>query len=286
MVIESSREKAVSPWQSQAVRIVAVKAEIPGVETYRLKFVDQGVEDAYSICPGQFNMLYMPGYGESAISASGYDDQNRELLQTVRAAGNVTRALSRLNVGDELGLRGPFGQGWPMEVAWGGHLILIAGGLGFAPIRSAIEAAIRHRTQFEQISILAGARSPDQLLYQDQYEQWKAAGAELRLTVDRATSQWNGNVGIVPLLVDRLKISNPATTTVMMCGPEVMMWYTAKSAIEQGISVERIWLSMERNMNCAIGHCGHCQFGPAFICKDGPVLRYDQIASYLKIKGL
>lgn len=286
MAVETTREKSVSPWQSQAVRIVAVKAEIPGVKTYRLRFVDQDVEDAYSICSGQFNMLYMPGYGESAISVSGYDDQNKELLQTVRAAGNVTRALSRLNVGDELGLRGPFGQGWPMEVARGDHLILIAGGLGFAPIRSAIEAAVRHRNEFEQISILAGARSPDQLLYRDQYEQWKAAGVELRLTVDRATSQWNGNVGIVPLLVDRLKISNPATTTVMMCGPEVMMWYTAKSAIEQGIPVDRIWLSMERNMNCAIGHCGHCQFGPAFICKDGPVLRYDKIASYLKIKGL
>ncbi len=286
MVVESSKEKSVSPWQIEAVRILAVTAEIPGVKTYRLKFVDQDVEDAYSICPGEFNMLYMPGYGESAISVSGYDDQSKELLQTVRAAGNVTRALSRLNVGDELGLRGPFGQGWPMESARGDHLILIAGGLGFAPIRSAIEAAIRHRTEFAQISILAGARSPEQLLFRDQYEQWKAAGAELRLTVDRATSQWNGNVGIVPLLVDRLKIPNPAKTTVMMCGPEVMMWYTAKSAIEQGIAVDRIWLSMERNMNCAIGHCGHCQFGPAFICKDGPVLRYDKIASYLKIKGL
>ncbi len=286
MPAESLREKIVSPWQIHPVRIVAAKAEVPGVITYRLKFVDQNVEDAYSVSPGQFNMLYMPGYGESAISVSGYDEQNRELLQTVRVAGNVTRALSRLNVGDELGLRGPFGQGWPMKAAQGGHLVLIAGGLGFAPIRSAIEAAICHRGRYEKISILAGARSPDQLLYREQYEQWKAAQVELRLTVDRATPQWNGNVGVVPLLVDRLKISNPATATVMVCGPEVMMWYTVKSAIEQNISVERIWLSMERNMNCAIGHCGHCQFGPAFICKDGPVLRYDRIASYLKIKGL
>lgn len=286
MVVESSRVKSVSPWQTHPVRITAAKAEIPGVITYRLKFVDRGVEDTFSVCPGQFNMLYVPGYGESAISVSGYDEQNRELLHTVRVAGNVTRALSRLNAGDELGLRGPFGQGWPMKAAQGGHLVLIAGGLGFAPIRSAIEAAIRDHTRYEKISILAGARSPDQLLYPDQYEQWKAAGVELRLTVDRATSKWNGHVGVVPLLVDRLKISDPEKTTVMVCGPEVMMWYTAKSAIEQGIPVDRIWLSMERNMNCAIGHCGHCQFGPSFICKDGPVLRYDRIASYLKIKGL
>ncbi|MBL4883537.1 MAG: FAD/NAD(P)-binding protein [Planctomycetaceae bacterium] len=286
MVVELSAVKSVSPWQTHSVRIVSVKAEIPGVMTYRLKFVDQAVGNSFTVEPGQFNMLYLPGYGESAISVSGYDPENNELLHTVRAAGNVTRALSRLVVGDELGLRGPFGQGWPMETARDGHLVLIAGGLGFAPICSAIETAVQQSSRYRRISILAGARSPDQLLYGQQYNLWKAAGAELRLTVDRATSQWSGNVGVVPLLVNRIEISDPATTTVMMCGPEMMMWYTAKAATERNIPAENIWLSMERNMNCAIGHCGHCQFGPAFICKDGPVLRYDKIASYLKIKGL
>ena len=286
MVTASSIVKSVSPWQTHSVRIVDAQAEIPGVVTYRLKFVDQAVGNSFSIEPGQFNMLYVPGYGESAISISRYDQKKKELLHTVRAAGNVTRALTRLNVGDELGLRGPFGEGWPMETAQRGHLVLIAGGLGFAPICSAIEAAIQQKSRFKQISILAGARSPDQLLYGQRYELWKAAGAELRLTVDRATSQWAGNVGVVPLLVNRLNISDPATTTVMMCGPEVMMWYTARAALDRNIPAENIWLSMERNMNCAIGHCGHCQFGPAFVCKDGPVLRYDKIASYLTIKGL
>ena len=277
---------ASNPWLSHPVRIAEVASEIAGAATYHLAFIEPSTGASYRFRPGQFNMLYLPGVGESAISLSA-DPRSRETwAHTIRVAGNVTAALARLGPGDTLGLRGPFGAGWPLEEAIGKHVILIAGGIGLAPLRPAICHLLDNCQDYRSLTLLYGARTPDGLLYPQEYAGWTQRGLEIRTTVDRVEAGWAGNVGVVPLLLDRMRLPEPKQTCVMICGPEVMMWYAAKSALEQNIPRENLWLSMERNMQCAIGLCGHCQFGPAFICKDGPVFRYDALAPFLPVEGL
>ena len=286
MTVLQSCTPASNPWQAATVRIAGIDEEIPGVATYHLEFVDLAVGRSYQCQPGQFNMLYLPGIGESAISVSGPASAQGRWPHTVRVAGNVTGALSKLGRDGQLGLRGPFGSGWPMEECAGRDVVLVAGGIGLAPVRPVIEAILAQPQLHGQLTLLCGARSPEQLLYPSQYDSWRRAGARVETTVDRAMTSWRGNVGVVPLLIDRLSLPNPAGTVFFVCGPDVMMWYAVKSARQLGVPPENIWLNMERNMNCAVGLCGHCQYGPAFICKDGPVLRYDRMSPFLTVKDL
>lgn len=275
-----------NPWLSHSVRIARVTEEIAGVATYHLSFADPATAASYEFRPGQFNMLYLPGVGESAISLSA-DPRSRDTwAHTIRVAGNVTGTLARLGQGGTLGLRGPFGTSWPLDTAVGCHVILVAGGIGLAPLRPAIYHLLDQRDHYSSLTLLYGGRTPDGLLYMQELPEWTRRGLDIRTTVDRAGPGWSGNVGVVPLLLDRLSLAEPARTQVLICGPEVMMWYTAKSALERGIPRENLWLSMERNMQCAVGLCGHCQFGPTFICKDGPVFRYDALAPFLQVEGL
>lgn len=276
---------SLDPWLAHTVRIADITDEIADVATYHLEFVDPDIGKSFTFRPGQFNMLYLPGVGEAAISISSDPAQRGTLDHTVRIAGNVTGELARAGDGATFGLRGPFGSAWPIEEALGGDVVIVTGGIGLAPFRPAIYELLDRKNEIGQLTLLYGARNPFGMLYTNEYDDWRTRGLDVNTTVDRASPGWDGNVGVVPQLLDRMPLSDPATTTVMCCGPEVMMWYTARSALGRGIPPERIWISLERNMNCAIGLCGHCQFGSTFVCKDGPVLRYDRVASLLRMEG-
>jgi NAD(P)H-flavin reductase len=275
-----------NPWQSDAVVVRETIAEAPGVISYRLAFQDEGRAAAFRFRPGQFGMLYMPGVGESPIGISGCCQRERTWSFTVRAAGNTTRALAGLRAGDTLGLRGPFGSAWPLDQCAGADVVIVAGGLGLPPLRPVIHEAIENRGSYGRVTLIYGSRTPDTLIYATEYDAWSRQGIDVQTTVDRAELGWTGNVGVVPLLLDRLQPLVPERTIVFTCGPEVMMRYTVRSAVARGIPTQRIWASMERNMQCAIGLCGHCQFGPEFICKDGPVFRYDRIEPWLAVEAL
>lgn len=273
-------------WHADEVRIVGVKAEIDGVATYRLEVVDPGRRDTFRFRPGQFNMLYLPGVGEAAISISSDPAEHPSLDHTIKVVGNVTAELARQPVGATFGLRGPFGSAWPVEDCQGDDLIVIAGGIGLAPLRPVIYAVLRERSEFGAVTLLHGARNSAGLLYPDEYDEWINGGCDVRVTVDQGTPNWSGHVGLVTALLDDLTIAEPQRTSVFCCGPEVMMWHAARAAERRGIPTSQIWVSLERNMNCAIGLCGHCQFGPSFICKDGPVLRFDHVAPLMPIQQL
>ena len=275
-----------NPWFTHTVRIADLIDETEGVATYHLTMTDGNSASAYEFVPGQFNMLYLPGVGESAISMSGDPARKDGWIHTVRVAGNVTKTLARLERGDTLGLRGPFGAGWPVAELVGNDVVIVAGGLGMAPLRPLVYYLINHREQFGKIWLILGARTSDGLLYPSEYADWQKHDLEVILTVDRATADWNGHVGVVTQLIDRLQLPRPEQTQMVTCGPEVMMKYAAMSGLRLGIDAERIWVSMERNMQCAAGLCGHCQLGPEFICKDGPVVRYDRIRPYLFVEQL
>ncbi len=275
-----------NPWLAHTVQIDNITPEVEGVATYHLVFQDQHNRAAYRFSPGQFNMLYLPGAGEIAISISD-DPRNQEsCAHTVREAGNVTRTLAGMKAGDTLGLRGPFGTGWPLAECIGHDVILVAGGIGLAPLRPAIYALLRHHRQFGRLHLLYGARSPDSMLYTDEYDAWSQAGLNVHTTVDRSGPGWLGNVGVVTLLLDRLQTFAARNTVLLCCGPEVMMRFTATAAMNRGLDASRIWISMERNMQCAVGLCGHCQLGPDFVCKDGPVFPYDRMSRFMDVDGL
>lgn len=276
---------SANPWLAHVAVIEAIQAEIDLVATYQLRFVDTNIARVYRFQPGQFNMLYIPGCGESAISHSGSPMLNGEtMFHTIRFVGRVTDAIAKLRVGDTLGVRGPFGSAWPMERCSGRDVVVIAGGIGLAPLRPALYAFMEHREDFGRIVLLYGSRSPELLLYADELDSWQKHGIEIQVTVDRATESWQGAVGVVPLLLDRLAGLQADRTELVMCGPEVMMHYCALSALKRNIPKESIWLSIERNMQCAVGLCGHCQLGPMFVCRHGPVFRYDAIEPFLKVR--
>ena len=285
-MITTSHNLTSDPWLTHTVRIAERTEEAEGVATYRLLRDDGGSPDAYHFLPGQFNMLYLPGVGEVAISISADPRSRERWAHTIRVAGSVTQSLARLQPGATLGLRGPYGNPWPVSACEGRDVILVAGGIGLAPLRPVIYEVLANRNRYRNVTVLVGARTPEGLLYPGQYADWKAAGMELQTTVDRASPGWTGNVGVVPQLLDRMSLPAPQETVVLVCGPEVMMHFTVKSAQRRGVPVENIWLSSERNMQCAVGFCGHCQLGPTFVCKDGPVYRFDQIAPFLKVEGL
>lgn len=272
-----------NPWLSQAATVSNVKQESPGVATYDLVINDASVAERYVFDPGQFNMIYLPGIGEAAISISGAS--SGALQHTIREAGNATQALARMKNGDCLGLRGPFGSAWPMANLISKDIILVAGGIGMAPLRPVVNELLADRQRYGEITLLLGSRTSEGLLYRDELSRWQES-INVQHTVDRATSDWTGNVGVVTALLERLPLPHPANTVLLTCGPEVMMWYTIRMALDRGLSESSVWVSLERNMNCAIGLCGHCQLGPQFVCKDGPIFRFDRVASLLQVEGL
>jgi len=259
--------------------IEEIQPEAYGISTFSLVFSEPAQASAFRFRPGQFNMIYLPGFGEVAISISSNPSLPKVVGHTIRYAGSVTRALGRLKVGDLLGVRGPYGSAWPLEKAVGKNLVIVAGGIGLAPLRPALLTILRHRENYGRVVLLCGARTPADLLYTDEFARWQAGGIELHTTVDLADEKWRGQVGVVPALFYRIRV-DPKQTLVMTCGPEIMMRFVIYEALARRIPKEAIFLSMERNMKCAVGFCGHCQFGPTFICKDGPVLSFAAIEPF------
>jgi NAD(P)H-flavin reductase len=235
--------------------------------------------------PGQFAMLSAFGSGEVPISFSGDPGDDGRLLHTVRAVGLATKAICEVDPGQVLQVRGPFGRPWPVEEVVGADVLVLAGGIGLAPLRLAILALLADRSRYGRLTLLYGSRSPEQLLYPRELEEWSGRGLEVEVTVDSAGPEWLGHVGVVPRLVRRAEL-DPGATVAMLCGPEVMMRFAVAALLERGIGTERIYVSMERNMQCGIGLCGHCQLGPTLVCRDGPVYPWSELGRWLAIREL
>ncbi len=267
------------PMLPQLYRVQRVRQEIPDTFTLELETVDGSDVPPFAI--GQFNMLYVFGVGEIPISISGDPAKRRPLLHTTRAVGTVSRAMRELKLKDVIGVRGPFGSHWPIERALGKDIVIVAGGIGLAPLRSAMYQIIARREKYGKVVLLYGARTPDDILYRKELENWRAHfDLEVFVTVDHATGAWRGSVGVVTKLVLRAPF-DPQNTLALVCGPEIMMRFSAAELERRGVGAEHIFVSMERNMKCAVGFCGHCQYGPDFVCRDGPVFQYSHVQDLL-----
>ncbi len=251
-------------------------------DTFTLTLEAPNGASGHRFQPGQFSMLWVFGVGELPISISG-DPANRvQLVYTVRSVGQATHALVSCAVGEGIGVRGPFGSGWPVEKAEGRDVLVIAGGIGLAPLRPVIYEVLHNREKYGRLVILYGARSPRDLLYRKELAAWaRQRETQVLVTVDYGGLSWRGHVGVVTTLFKYARLQ-PAGSLAFACGPEIMMRFVARDLENQGFAQENIYLSLERNMKCAVGFCGHCQFGPHFICKDGPIFPYDRMRPLLE----
>jgi NAD(P)H-flavin reductase len=269
------KDKPLDPLAPAPFRVMKAKRETS--DTFTLELAPAEGNAAFPFAAGQFNMLYAFGVGEAPISISGDPSAPGHLVHTIRDVGVVTGALRKLKRGEIMGVRGPFGAGWPMDQAAGHDLVIVAGGIGLAPLRPVIYQVIAERVGFGEIFILYGARTPGDLLFRRELEKWRSRfDLDVRVTVDNAAAGWRGNVGVVTTLISRANF-DPSKVVAMVCGPEVMMRFAVQELRQRGLDSRTIYLSMERNMRCGVGLCGHCQFGPHFVCKDGPVFRLDRI---------
>ncbi|MGX4695302.1 FAD/NAD(P)-binding protein [Streptomyces sp. JNUCC 63] len=252
-------------------------------DTRSIELVPAG-EGLAPFSPGQFAMIYAFGVGEVPVSASALRGRHGGLVHTVRAVGAVSTALYRLRPGDSVGLSGPYGTGWDLEAAAGHDVLVVAGGIGLAPLRPVVHEVLGRPTGYGRLAVLVGARTPADLVYRDEIESWRSQ-ARVMVTVDRPGPGWQGAVGVVTTLLDRLDL-RPERTCALVCGPEVMMRHTARDLVARGLVPHRVQVSLERNMHCATGHCGHCQLGPLLLCRDGPVVGYDRVAHLLLVREL
>lgn len=273
-----------SPMLPRPFRIDSVRKET--ADTFTLSLVPVGASLPLMFSPGQFNMLYAFGVGESAISISGNPSKSESFVHTIRAVGTVTNAIRSHRRGDVLGVRGPFGKPWPLAAAYGKDVVICAGGLGLAPLRPVIYSIIDEREKFGSVSIFYGLRSPDDMLFRHELEHWRGRfDLDVQVSVDHAPIGWRGAVGWITALIPWARFE-PAKTVGFICGPEVMMRSTARELSRRGVSDERIFVSLERNMKCAVGFCGHCMFGPEFVCRDGPVFPYSRVKDLMLIREL
>ena len=264
------------PMVPEPFRIDRVKQETE--DTFTLGLVPDEANTKFAYLPGQFNMLCVFGVGEVPISISGDPSETSRLEHTTRRVGTVTTAMGQLRAGDMIGVRGPFGTHWPVTEEVGRDVLIVAGGIGLAPLRPVLYHLMAQREKYRKIVLLYGARSPEEILYKRELERWRGKfDLEVQVTVDRGSSGWRGNVGVVTPLVARAPFT-PSNTIALLCGPEIMMRFAVNELQKRGVAAERTYLSLERNMKCALGFCGHCQYGSMFVCKDGPVFRLDQIA--------
>lgn len=263
-------------------RVADRRQETSDAWTLRLEAV--GGDPAPRFTPGQFSMLYVFGSGEVPISISAIPAAGAALVHTIRAVGAVTRTLCATQPGAVVGVRGPFGRGWPLQAAEGRDVVVVAGGLGLAPLRPVVHELIERRDRYGRVALLYGGRSPSELLYGTELDEWRRT-LDVELIVDAPDERWQGQVGVVTRLIRRAAF-DPANTVAMACGPEVMMRFAATALRERGVAGSDIWLSLERSMKCATGHCGHCQLGPLFVCKDGPVVRHDRVERLMGVPAL
>ncbi len=276
--------ETVSPMRPHPFRVREKHEEIPGCITLRVAPDGDGSGAAFA--PGQFYMVYVFGRGEVPISVSGSPEKPGELTFTVMAVGVVTRALCACKPGDIIGLRGPFGSAWPVEKVKGRDVIIMAGGLGLAPLRPVIYQLLANRKDYGDLALLYGARQAQSIIFAGELADWREhATLDVKITVDIAGRDWPGRVGVVTDLLTGRHIE-PATTSALICGPEMMMRFSAHALLDLGVAAENIYLSMERNMKCAIKMCGRCQYGPYFICDDGPVFSFDRVERLFKVREI
>jgi len=278
------RATVVDPMITNPVMIRRVTWENDDTFTLTLELSD--ALPGFSFRPGQFNMLYVYGLGEVAVSISSDPARTGTLDHTIHRVGTVTTALAQKKRGDFVAIRGPYGSSWPVEAARGKDICLVTGGIGLAPLRPLLYTILRERSAFGRVILLYGGRSPLDLLYRVELERWgNEHQVETLVTVDRGDSSWKGHIGVVTSLLSYIKLDTQ-NTIAYVCGPEIMMKFSIDELDRRGLAADRIYLSMERNMKCAVGFCGHCQFGPTFICKDGPVYGLPKIRSLLDRKEL
>lgn len=269
----------------QEAEVIERIQESPSLITLRLQFTDPAAHASYTFEPGQFNMLYLYGVGEVPISIVSDPIDEHILDHTIRIVGRVTRGLSGLSVGDRIGVRGPFGRGWPLPQIEQRDVVVVTGGLGCAPVVSVINYMMRRRERYGTINIVQGVKHSSDFIWAERYDRWRQVpDTRVLLAADAGEPLWPWHVGPVTGMFNELKYETDRVI-VMMCGPEGLMRVVTKYMLEQGIDEHAVWLSMERNMQCAIGRCGHCQYGDKFICKDGPVFSYADIKSLFGIKG-
>jgi NAD(P)H-flavin reductase len=264
-------------------RVTRRRQETADTWTLELEPVDRA--GGLEFEPGQFTMLYAFGAGEVPISISGDPAAPRQLVHTVRAVGAASTAICRTEPGRMLGVRGPFGSHWPVKDAWGMDVVVVAGGIGLAPLRPVIYEILNTRDRFAGATLLYGGRQPEQLLYTGELDQWRERGLDVEITVDIAAPEWPGRVGVVPTLIERARF-DPAAAVAFVCGPEAMIRFSAETLMERGVAPDRVHISMERNMKCAVGHCGHCQLGPEFVCRDGPVFTFERMRAAFEVREL
>ncbi|MEU2266703.1 FAD/NAD(P)-binding protein [Streptomyces olindensis] len=269
---------------------VPVPYQVTGVrretaDTVSLTLTPAGDEALEPFAPGQFAMVYAFGVGEIPVSVSRIG--RRKLVHTIRSVGAVSAALCALRPGSQVGLRGPFGTGWGLERAAGQDIVVVTGGIGIAPLRPLVLAALAARRAYGRLNLLVGSRTADDLLYADRMRAWADShGPPLcRVTVDRPSPAWWGHVGLVTTLLNSARFV-PQNTTAYVCGPEAMIRATARDLLHRGLRGDRIRVSLERNMRCATGHCGHCQLGGVLMCRDGPVIGWDRAESLLAVREL
>jgi len=269
-----------SSWvETERWEVAGIRRESPDVVT-----LDLAPPRPFEFLPGQFNMLYAPGIGEVPISISGDPVDHGHVLHTIRDVGPVTRALCALRQGERVGVRGPYGTSWPVAGAEGGDLVIVAGGIGLPPLRPALYQALGRRDSYGRIVLLYGARTPADLLFADELSAWRARfDLHVSVTVDAADLDWRGNVGVVPDLLRRAPF-DPGAATAFVVGPEIMIRFTVRALLAAGVTDDRVYLSTERNMQCAVAMCGHCQLGPYLVCRDGPVFSHRQVGRWLGIR--
>lgn len=273
------------PYLPIEAEIIECSHETSSIFTLHLSFIERHRHHLFAFHPGQFNMVYLYGVGEVAISIVSDPDEKHVISHTIRAIGRVTKALQKLKPGDRVGIRGPYGRGWPLHKVHGKDIVIVTGGLGCAPTVSIINYILARRSHFGNLKILQGVKHSDDFIFRKQYEIWQQAPyTEIHIAADQAGPKWPWSIGYVTDMIDILDLK-PENTIAMMCGPEMMM-HTAIHALNQkGISENDIYLSMERNMECGIGQCGHCQYGGLFVCKDGPIFAYPEIKALFNVAG-
>jgi len=267
-----------NPLLPQPAIIKSTRHQTYDTITFTMSLLDEHQAE-YRFLPGQYNMVTLLGVGEAPFSISSEPGRVDSFDHTIRVVGNLTSALARLEPGSVVGVRGPYGTGWPLDKAAGKSLLIVAGGIGLAPLRPVITEVLAKRSQFEDLEILYGARTPDDLLFTDEYRAWRShPRTTVSVTVDSVPEDqtWDGHVGVVTSLYREMR-SRPKNTVVMMCGPQIMMKFGLIGLLKGGFSAENIYVSLERRMKCGLGMCGHCQTGPVHVCKDGPVFQYSRI---------
>ena len=266
-----------------AMRVLKSRRETNDTFTIELVSADGA---PFHFEPGQFNMIGLLGVGEVPISISGDPDHPSVLIHTIREVGAVTLALGRVKTGDWVTVRGPYGRPWPMDVAEGRDVVLVCGGIGLAPLRPVIYRVLNHPTRYGKLIVLYGARTRKDILFEKELGNWRSHfDSQIEVTLDRGSEGWRGNVGVVTELIPRAHV-DPEESVAMICGPEIMMRFAYQALAARGLSDEMTYASMERNMKCGIGLCGHCQARGDFMCKTGPVFKFSEVASLISTREL